>query len=121
MQVLPNFVDMAKTPELQEEKTDSVVGPSHYPQNIYPYGLCICLDNDSLEKLNLDADCEVGDMVHLQAIGKVTSASQNETTEGVNKRVEIQITHIALAEEHDDQEAARPRKMDYGKLYNAGG
>lgn len=120
MHVLPTFVDMAKTPaELEEEKSQGPVA-SHYPQNIYPYGLCICLDEESLEKLNLSSDPDVGDMVHLQAIGKVTSASKNETTEGVRQRVEIQLTHIALSDDHEDEEPA-PRKMDYGKLYNAGG
>lgn len=111
MKVLPNFVDMKKdAAELAEEAMPFDM--KKYDPPLYPYGLGICLENDQLNKLDLDADCDVGDTVHLQAIGKVTSASKNDTADGVKQRVEIQITHIALAEEHDDEAgiSVAPRK-----------
>lgn len=101
MQKLPTFVDMQKTPkELKEDAAPISMGP----QNLYPYGLCICLTQEELDKLDLDQDVDTGDMIHLQAIGKVTSVSKYSTDEGQDCRVEIQLTSIALEEDsHDDE------------------
>ncbi len=121
MDVLPKFANMAKTPEQIKEDTLPFDARS-YPTPVYPYGLSICLENEQLEKLNLSGDCDVGDMIYMQAIGKITSASKQETTEGIKARVEIQLTDIALSEEHaDEAEDAAPRKMSYGKFYTTGG
>lgn len=113
---LPNFVDMAKTPEeMKEDKEEMTVG--NYPQSIYPYGLCISLDNDALEKLDLSTDVDAGDQVHFQCIGKVTSVSKRETDKGSEARIEIQITHLSLGDVHSD-EAPKAPKFDFGKFYN---
>lgn len=66
---------------------------------VYPYGLCICLTHDELDKLGLDADCEVGDMIHIMAMAKVTSISKNATSDGENCRVELQITDMSVEDE----------------------
>ena len=55
------MVDMARSPE--ELKKDSAaygipqVAPRLSDEPIYPYGLCISLCDDELEKLDLDCDC----------------------------------------------------------------
>lgn len=117
MNILPQFVDMKKSPaDLAEDKIEASV-PGAYPQNLYPYGLCLCLDSESLEKLSLSSDVKVGDQVHFQCIGKVTSASSRETDQGAENRVEIQITHLSLGDSHEE-EAPKPRKVDLGKMYD---
>jgi hypothetical protein len=108
------FVDMAKTPEeVNKEVTDMRSPVSASADNVpkYPYGLCINLDDDCLEKLDLDDECEVGDMIHLCAMARVTSCSANETEGGTKHRIELQITALAVEDEDDENEAKREHKM----------
>lgn len=109
MEVMPKFVDMAK--DAKEMKED--MSPAEMPQPVYPYGLCLCLSQDELDKLDLENDCEPGDMLHMHCLAKVTSVSKNDTTDGPKTRVELQITAIACESEDDENEeaeAAMPRK-----------
>lgn len=70
---------------------------------IYPYGLCISLCDDEIEKLNLDVtDVEVGDMLHLFAMATVTSVSKRATESGECCRIELQITHLGLEDENEE-------------------
>lgn len=101
------LVDMAKTSkELAGDYGGvTVAAPA---QSLYPYGLCISLCQDELDKLGLDGDCEVGDMIDLRAMAKVTSVSKNETTSGASIRIELQITHMETeneSDEYNDEEA----------------
>jgi hypothetical protein len=100
------MVDMAESPAKLQEKMPMEMPAPKTP--VYPYGLSICLNEDQLDKLGLDDELPgVGDMIHLCAIAKVTSVSQNETQiEGGEKkiicRIELQITHLAT--ENEDRE-----------------
>lgn len=62
----------------------------------YPYGLCICLDQEIMEKLDLDAD-EIyeGDTIDLRAFGVVTCAKPG--------RVEIQLQALAVENESTEE------------------
>lgn len=105
MEKLSHMVDMALTPEEQEKRSTgmpmSVMGDA--PK--YPYGLSICLTQDELEKLDVDfGDWEVGDVFHLHALTEITSISQNETTDGKNCRVELQITRLSGEPEDAENE-----------------
>lgn len=90
----------------------------------YPYGLCISLCQDELDKLGIDFDdlC-VGDIVHLHAMAMITSKSCSERQGGEpSERVEIQITHLAGVEDEDDENDEAEDKMTNGskrmsKLY----
>lgn len=97
MKKFPNMQDMKMD---QKEKTE-FMSPS--PPD-YPYGLCISLCEDELEKLNLDdSEVSVGDMVHLVCMATVTSISKHDSEmNGPSCRVELQITHIA-AEDEDEE------------------
>jgi hypothetical protein len=112
------MVDMARTPE--EIKQDAVLDctPVDYPQPRYPYGLCIVLENDELEKLGLEANCEVGDYMHIICMAKVKSVSKNETTKGDICRVELQIEDMELENEsHEFEEEVR--EPAYKSMYTA--
>lgn len=100
------MVDMKKTPE--EVKGDYPATISG-EQNLYPWGLCIRLGNDELDKLNLDTDCEVGDMLHLFCLASVTSVSKNSTESGENKCVELQIKFMSTESEDQENEMVRKR------------
>lgn len=109
------MVDMAKTPaEVKDDMPVPIMMADSKPSGpVYPYGLCICLTEEELEKLNLDGDLpEVGDLVHLMAMARVTSVSQSEQQTGDGEkrqcsRVELQI--IALKAEDEDREDSEER------------
>lgn len=75
----------------------------------YSYGLSLCFDQETLDKLSLDhEDVEVGDTIHLMAMAEVTSVSKHDTGSGEQCRIELQITHLGVAEnestEYNDEE-----------------
>ena len=99
-----SMADMAKTPEEVKEDSEPMAPVS---VNRYPYGLCLSLDQDDLEKLSMPLDAEVGDMIHVMAFARVTSVSKQELADGkCNCRVELQITHLALEDEDQEMDGA---------------
>ena len=122
------LINMAKT--AAEVKKD--LGMYDAPKTVgeapsgpmYPYGLCISLEDETLEKLELDDDMPgVGDIIQFNAIAKVTNVSQNERegtdgTKSVCRRIEMQITDMGIpgtsaADQSVDRSAER-RKRFYG-------
>jgi len=66
----------------------------------WPYGLRICLEKEQLDKLGLDCDCDVGDVIDLRAFAVVTSVSKGESEySGPYSRVELQIQKLAVENE----------------------
>lgn len=119
-----SMTDLARTPEeIKEEiamdKSPGLPKPSSVAT--YPYGLCLYLDNDTLEKLGIDGDLpDVGDMINFQALARVTSASENERsteagTKEVCRRIELQITHMSVASDEEEDRTAGRRKRFYGE------
>lgn len=108
------MVDMARS---KEEMRETAI-PSSINESIYPYGLCISLNNDDLEKLDLDSDCQVGDLIHMTSMAKVTSVSRNETSEGENCRIELQIIAMGVTE-NESTEFNKParRKLSAADMY----
>jgi hypothetical protein len=102
MRKLPSMVDMARSPK---EMAEGAV-----PQApVYPYGLGICLCTEELEKLGVDyEDWQVGEHFHLFAMAKITSISKNETAEGENCRVELQIVSLEGESEEDIEGEEEP-------------
>lgn len=106
-----SMIDMAKPIEKVKEETAPIaMGASAPTTAVYPWGLCLSFDDDTLSKLKLDGEMpSVGEMIHLCAMAKVTSVSENEQEDGNGgkktcRRVELQITHLAT--ENEDQENA---------------
>lgn len=65
----------------------------------YFYGLTLCFDQETLDKLNLDtSDVSVGDMLPMTAMAEVTSVSKHDSGSGEQCRVELTLTHIGLDE-----------------------
>lgn len=94
------LVDMATSPP---EIKDASIPMMNEP--LYDYGLSLCFGQETLDKLGLDTDVEVGDMIDLRALAKVTSVSKNDTGDGEKCRVELTLTHIGVENEnteHDD-------------------
>lgn len=69
----------------------------------YPYGLTICLDDESLAKLGLKTLPDVGAVMYLEARVKVCSKSQYERQDGSDSNLSLQITDMELTETDDDE------------------
>lgn len=114
MEKIPHMIDMAmSSPDSpMPEATNLHVVPQ------YPYGLTLCLNDQTLDKLNMEGDCEVGDHVHFHCLAKVTSASDHEN---MGKRIELQIVAMSAEnEEYENEEAEEDmpkRALDPNKMY----
>lgn len=106
--MLPKLKDMAKTDEERKEDMPFMVAEIGN-EAIYPHGLCLYLDDATLEKLDLDGECEPGDFIHVFAMAKVTSVSKNDTGKGEKTRIELQITHMGVEDEGEEDEKEKPK------------
>lgn len=81
----------------------------------YPWGLCITLNNDTLNKLKAQPQC-VGTEVMITAKAVIRGLSARETDDGVNRSADLQITDMAIAPVSRDVE-----KSAAETLYGNGG
>lgn len=93
------MVDMARTEEEMSE------GMPEYTPPVYPGGLCISLTHNELAKLGLEADCEIGDLIHAMVMAKVTNISKSEDS----CRIEMQIVDIEMLEDENQEVPNRYR------------
>lgn len=100
------MISMARTPaeakkEVEKYDMPATASPAASVPT-YPYGLCISLEDESLDKLGMDgAMPAVGDVIQFTAMAKVTSASmsEREKSDGTKEqccRVELQITDMGV-------------------------
>jgi hypothetical protein len=87
-----------------ESKLDAVMPIAMPDRPDYPYGLRISLTEKELAKLNLEPDCNVGDLVDMRCFGVVTSVSIDQRNGEQTCRVEIQIQRMAISDEMRDDE-----------------
>jgi hypothetical protein len=98
---------MKLDPAAREKKyaEPSVVGGD---RPLYPWGLTVTLDREALEALGLvDNLPKVGSTMKLEARVDVVSVSENESTDGKNCSVSLQITELGLAPVKDDDAGDR--------------
>ena len=108
MKNVGKMIDLKR--DKSEGKPPEVTAASHEGPD-YPYGLCLSLDHETLKKLNLSDEAEVGDTLHLFALAKVTASHKTETEAGGKRaHIELQITHIAL-EDEDGENKSADKKM----------
>ncbi len=118
MKVLPQ--PMANMELSDEDRLDTAYpmacGPDKGPA--YPYGLKICLTEKELEKLNLDhTSAQVGGMIHLHAMARITSVSQDDRADGLSVRIEAQIEDMSVESEDDEDEADEEAEPTIGRGY----
>lgn len=90
--------------ELDDEEKMDFCSPIPCERPDFPYGLRISLTENELEKLGLEADCDVGDMIDIRCFGTVTSVSLNDGEGGKSCRIEIQIEKMAVENEMNEEE-----------------
>jgi hypothetical protein len=121
------MVNMAKSPEEVKKEVGDYPMPAEVSSKpsvpVYPWGLCLRLDESVLKKLGLDGDLpEVGDIVHFCAQAKVTSVSENESekSDGTKQRccnVELQITDLGVPAATPAEEAEEAAEHRRNKWY----
>lgn len=84
------MINMKKTEEMPEEYEDM-------DEPAYPYGLCITLDAEQLDKLGINTLPKVGAEMMIKAKAYVKSTSAYETQGGKDMSVSLQITDLDLS------------------------
>lgn len=105
------MINMKKTEEMPEAYEDM-------DEPAYPYGLCITLDAEQLNKLGITALPEVGGQMMIKAKAYVKSTSAYETQGGQDMSMKLQITDIDLSGIERDKDAAEGM---YGSNRSNGG
>ena len=95
------MVDMKRSAaDMKSKETAMAAGPDGEQ---YPYGLCINLDKDELDKLGITTLPPIGCEVHMMCVGTVTrvlqSASQTPMGSDEQTSMAIQITMMSAAVE----------------------
>lgn len=83
-----------------ERKADAEPTMADVPD--YPWGLQITLGEEDLQQLGLDAMPRAGGPVALEAVATVTSVGEEEVDGKPHRRIQLQITDLALAMSGDD-------------------
>lgn len=96
------MVNMKRAPEREE-----MPGEIEDDEPRYPYGLCIRLGKDELEKLGITSLPTVGVEMNVMARATVKSVSSYETQgEGADMSVELQITDLEVGQASGTSAAA---------------
>ncbi len=98
MERIPKMIDLA----INQEGDDLPEAVNLSIPQQYPYGLTLCLDSATLDKLEMDDDCQVGDHFAFHALAKITSCSDRE---GMGKRIEMQVVAMSPLDEDGDEDA----------------
>jgi hypothetical protein len=103
------MINMQKPAEREE-----MPGEIEYDEPRYPYGLCINLGKDELEKLGITALPKVGTemMIMAKAYVKMTRAYETQG-EGQDMGIELQITDMEI-QGNQQQRNAEASTMLYG-------
>jgi len=92
------MINMKSAPEGESSKEIA-----EYEEPQYPYGLCLHLGMDELEKLGITQLPEVGAVMMISAKAFVKSTSAYETqSDGKTMSVDLQITDMELGAEKKD-------------------
>ena len=81
----------------KDKKKSSMMSPcSGSSSEDYPYGLRLILNNESLDKLDMDDMPTVGDTFDVTAKAEVTSTSENSSDGERRRSMDLQITKMRL-------------------------
>lgn len=98
--------DMKLTQAEAKEMFSCEPSPGNTPK--YPYGLSLCLDSRSLDKLGMDTLPEPGTQVIVKALATVTSVRMYQQQDGDKERgLDLQITDLEIGSGKSDADVAK--------------
>lgn len=90
-----SMTSMKMEPKTEQEGSDACCSPGDQP--LYPYGLSLSLNDESMKKLGLSFDkLVIGQKLTLNAVVEVTSVSAYKEQEGTESNACLQITDMDL-------------------------
>lgn len=93
------LVDLKLSKKDQKEE----MSPSTAEPPEFPYGLCLNIDKDELDKLGIVDLPEVGEEFTINAIGCVTAVHSSASGNGKSAGLSLQITKMELTPEGEDE------------------
>lgn len=93
------LISMAMTPEEAKQEYPATMVGEDATKDLpkYPYGLTVCLCDESLKKLGIAGMPAVGTKMTLNAIVEVVGVSQDQRQGETESDMRLQITDMALA------------------------
>lgn len=89
-----------------EERKESYPTPATVESNQYPWGLCITLDNETIQKLGIKGLPAVESTMMLHARVEVKTTNSSDEAGGEKRRsMSLQITDMGLEEENKKETA----------------
>lgn len=95
------LMSMAQKSGEGKEETAEIAAEASTPK--FPYGLCLCLNEEALEKLGWKDLPKVGAKFNIEARGVVTAVRSIEGQEHSTQSVDIQLTDLGI----DGEKAAK--------------
>jgi len=90
------LVSMKRTKSMTSKESPILGGGAEPEEDQFPWGLCIALEEEELDKLK--AGFKIGESISLIAVAKVTSVSEEAEPEP-NRSVTLQITSLGVGED----------------------
>lgn len=111
----PKVVSMERT-EAEKKKAEEMCKAMPCDGPDYPWGLCINLGKEELDKLGVKGLPEVGEEFRIVATACVTRVSQSAGKDGIeHKGVELQITDMGVTDPDADEDSSEAAKTLYPK------
>ena len=104
------MINMKRAPEREE-----MPGEIEKDEPRYPYGLCISLEKEDMDKLGLGNLPKVGTEILFMAKAVVKSTSAYETQGGNDMRVELQITDMEMKADQNERNNAAASMLYSGQ------
>lgn len=101
---MASLINMEMSKREAKEQTEPMT--SDAPK--YPWGLCVVINSEALEKLGIDALPAVDTEVTIVAKAQVSRISDSQTQGGEsNRSMDLQITDMQIAGLTDDETASK--------------
>lgn len=105
-----------------EDQLDAVMPMPMADRPRWPFGTRMSLTDKEMGKMKLDpSEAFVGGLIHLHAMARITSVSQNDTPDGQCFRMEIQCESMCIEsedEENEEEEAAEDKGLRRNPLHD---
>lgn len=118
---IAKMVSLAQSPEKVKETMPAIVADKSEGPT-YPWGACLRFSNEEIAKLKLEG-AQVGDTIHVFALGKVTSVSASARENNESQSIEIQLTDMAAENEdreNEEEDSEEKERASHKRWYGDG-